>query len=78
MCQASSTLCTGVSIVNKIKVISGDYILLIKNWRGFPRDSVAKNSPVNAGDSGLTPGSERSPEEEMATTHASSLGWRIP
>jgi len=29
--------------------------------RGFPRDSVVKNLPVNAGDAGLIPGLGRSP-----------------
>ena len=28
---------------------------------GFPGDSVVKNSPVNAGDTSLIPGSGRSP-----------------
>ncbi|CAN0510176.1 unnamed protein product, partial [Rangifer tarandus platyrhynchus] len=30
---------------------------------GFPGDSVVKNLPVNAGDTGLIPGSGRSPGE---------------
>ena len=30
---------------------------------GFPGESVVKDPPVNAGDLGLIPGSERSPEE---------------
>ena len=29
---------------------------------GFPSGSVVKNPPANAGDAGLIPGSERSPE----------------
>ena len=29
--------------------------------QGFPGGSVVKNQPANAGDSGLIPGSERSP-----------------
>ena len=32
------------------------------DW-GFPRGSVVKNPPVNVGDMGLIPGSERSPGE---------------
>ena len=28
---------------------------------GFPGGSMVKNPPANAGDTGLTPGSERSP-----------------
>ena len=41
---------------------------------------VVKNLPGNAGDireSGLIPGSGRSPEEGTAT-HSSILAWRIP
>ena len=34
---------------------------------GFSGDSVAKNPPTNAGDSGSFPESGRSPEKEMAT-----------
>ena len=30
---------------------------------GFPGGSVVKNPPANAGDTGLIPGSERSPGE---------------
>ena len=40
---------------------------------------AGKNPPANAGDvrdTGLTPGSGRSPEEKMAT-HSSILAWRI-
>ena len=47
---------------------------------GFPGDSVVKNPPATAGDirdTGLNPGSERSPEKEMAT-HSSILAWRTP
>ena len=38
---------------------------------------MVKNSPANAGDRGLIPGSGRSPEDRMAT-HSSVLAWRIP
>ena len=34
---------------------------------GFPGDSVVKNPPANAGDTGSIPGSVRSPGEEMET-----------
>ena len=47
---------------------------------GFPRDSVVKNPPANAGDTGdasSIPGSGSSLEEKMAT-HSSILAWRIP
>ena len=47
---------------------------------GFPHDSVVKNLPANAGDTGdvdSIPGSGRSLEEEMAT-HSSILAWKIP
>ena len=35
------------------------------------------NLPADAGDTGLIPGSGRSPEKEMAT-HSSILAWKIP
>ena len=41
-------------------------------WLGFPGSSVVKNPSANAGEAGSIPGSERSPEKEMAT-HSSSL-----
>ena len=44
---------------------------------GFPRGSVAKNPPANAGDKDSIPGSGRCPGEEMAT-HFSILAWEIP
>ena len=44
---------------------------------GFPGDSVVKSLPANAEDTGLTPGREDPPEEEMAT-HSSVLAGRIP
>ena len=47
---------------------------------GFPKGSVVKNPPANAGDAGEVgsiPGSRKSPEGEMAT-HSSILAWRIP
>ena len=41
---------------------------------GFPGESVVKDPPVNAGDLGLIPGSERSPEEGNGyPLHYSSL-----
>ena len=44
----------------------------------FPGSSVGKESPAcNAGDSGSTPRSGRSPEKEMAT-YSSIPAWRIP
>ena len=39
---------------------------------GFPGGSVVKNLPAKTGDTGLIPGSGRSPGEEMAT-HSSIL-----
>ena len=45
--------------------------------RGFPGGSVVKSLPGSAGDAGLTPGSGRSPEEEMATC-SRILTWTIP
>ena len=49
----------------------------VKRFMAFPGGSVVKNSPANAGDRGLIPGSGRSPEDRMAT-HSSVLAWRIP
>ena len=46
----------------------------------FPGDSVVKNLPANAGDTGdvdLVPGSAYPLKEEKAT-HSSTLAWRIP
>ena len=42
---------------------------------GFPGSSGVKNPPDNAGDVGSIPGSERSPEKEVAT-HTSILAWK--
>ena len=47
----------------------------IKAERGFPGGSVVKSPPANAGDVGLIPGSERSPEEGNGT-HSSILVWK--
>ena len=44
---------------------------------GFPRGSVVKNPPANAGDAGLILGREDPLEEEMAT-HSSILAKKIP
>ena len=44
---------------------------------GFSGGSVAKNPPVNAGDSGSIPGQEDPLEKEMAT-HSNILAWEIP
>ena len=41
---------------------------------GLPGGAVLKNPLAAAGDVGLIPGLERSPEEEMAT-HSSILAW---
>ena len=42
---------------------------------GFPGDSGGKESACNAGDSGLIPGSGRSPGEGSGT-HSTILAWR--
>ena len=44
---------------------------------GLPWWFSVKNLPTNAGDTGLIPGSGRSPAKEMAT-HSSTLAWEIP
>ena len=49
----------------------------MKYLLGFPRGSVVKNQPANAGDRDSVPGLGRSPEEEMAN-HSSILAWEIP
>ena len=43
---------------------------------GFPDGSVVKNPPENARDIGLTPGSGRSPVEEIAT-HSNILAGKV-
>ena len=43
---------------------------------GFTGGSVVKNPHINAGDTGLIPGSENILEKEM-TTHSSILAWEI-
>ena len=43
----------------------------------FPCDSVLKNLPANAGDTGSTPGLGRPLEKEVAT-YSSILAWQIP
>jgi len=43
----------------------------------FLGGSEDKNPSASAGDTGLIPGSGRSPGEEMAT-HSSILAWEIP
>ena len=50
----------------------------ISRWTlsfGFTGDSVIKNLPANAGDTGSVPGLGRSPGEGMAT-HSSILTWK--
>ena len=42
------------------------YLLLTKCFQGFPGDSDRKESACHAGDLGLIPGLERSPEEGNA------------
>ena len=44
---------------------------------GFLGISVSKESACSAGDTGLIPGSRRTPGEGYAT-HSSILAWRIP
>ena len=47
--------------------------------RSFPGGAVVKNPPTNAGDTdtGLIPGSRRSPGKGMAI-HSGILAWKIP
>ena len=44
---------------------------------GFPGDSMVKNLPAHAGDTGLIPGLEDPLEKGMAT-QSSILAWEIP
>ena len=44
------------------------YLAKIKRFMAFPGGSVVKNSPANAGDTGLIPGLGRSPEDSMQPT----------
>ena len=57
-----------------------DHVCFVKQslpeW-SFPGGSVVKNLPANAGDTGLTPVSGRSPGEGNGT-HSSILAWIIP
>ena len=41
---------------------------------GYPGDSVVKNTPANAGDTGLIPGLRRSPGEGNTTPSVFLLG----
>ena len=43
----------------------------------FPGGSAVKNPPANARDTGLIPGSGRSPGEGNGT-HSSILAWEMP
>ena len=49
--------------------------MLLILW-GFPGDSVVKNLPANAGDSGSIPGLRRTPGEENGNSNI--LEWEIP
>ena len=60
--------CQGVK-----STISGDFAHL-----GFPGGAVVKNSPANAGDMGLIPGSGRSPGEGNSNPLQYTLAWKIP
>ena len=40
------------------------YVCIYTHTKGFPGGSAMKNPPANAGDTGLIPGSGRSPGEE--------------
>ena len=52
------------------------YVLSIYGNQGFPSGSNGKESACNAGDPGLTPGSQDLLEKGKAT-HSSILAWRI-
>ena len=52
-------------------------LVLLKSCLGFSGDSVVKNLPASAEDTGLIPRLGRSLEAEMVT-HSSVLAWKIP
>ena len=52
---------------------SGIYVVLDPHWV-FPDDSVVKNSPAKAGDTGSIPGWRRLLEKKMATHSSILLG----
>ena len=58
-----------------------NYLIIFRSkWRAWVRNfggSLVKNSPGNAGDMGLIPGSEDPLEKKMAT-HSNILAWEIP
>ena len=54
-----------------------DHYLLPICDLGFPGSSEAKNLPVNVGDTGLIPRSERPLEKDMAN-YSSILAWESP
>ena len=51
--------------------------ILPAGFSGFPRGSVVKNPPANAGDAGSIPGSGRAPTEGNGNP-LSILAWEIP
>ena len=52
-------------------------LVLLKSCLGFSGDSVVKNLPASAEDTGLIPRLGRSLKAEMVT-HSSVLAWKIP
>ena len=58
-------------------LIHGDFLLHSAIATRLPQWLMVKSPPVNAGHTGLIPGSEDLLEKEMAT-HFSILAWEIP
>ena len=52
-------------------------VYMYVSYRDFPGGSDGKESACNAGDTGLIPGSGRSPGEGMSN-HSRFLAWKIP
>ena len=50
-------------VCSPFNLLSGGLLVAISSPRGFPGGSLVKNSPANAGDAGLIPGSGRFPGE---------------
>ena len=44
-----------------------EIVILRVRYRGIPGNTMVKNLPANAGDTGLIPGWKRSPEGENGT-----------
>ena len=60
-----------------LNIIIDIVLCLLPYYLGFPCSSVGNESPCNAGDQGLIPGSGKS-SGEGNDNHSNMLDWRIP